>query len=866
MTEVENVGRLGLVREHAGTRGNIHVLHLVPHSIGSGDFRLHGSTKDDAGRHQYFRERGISYDVFYHRRNVDLLKKKLTGDDLPDYTHIVVDGSFTFADWKHLRLRWPQAKLIFRSHNSELPHRVDTLRALAVVAPTNDMERQAQDKIDARLNRRIFLDRDLAAARFADCIITIETLKSAARYWAWLGFTGELVEVPYFLSDDYVAEIEAEVARQAGARRKWLVAVMSSHPGPVTYHGLLALHQAVTDLGEERRKDWRFRATGRSFWIKNHPAYTPRVKPLGVVDDLYNLIALSSAVAVLSDLGRGFKTKILEAILCKCWVLVAPTLYRRLPDAVRPYCLIVDPESPFSLDEALGRVERKDWPGGDPNAIMRSSAYHALDTILLGEPPAADVKGASFDALAPGHRKSIPKPWNQTLSDDAHLASFCTVLTPVHKKVAAHNWEMVAKQNPAFDPKWHIVDNHDIHMATKKSTAFLRKLKDVRGKPGPEVRKLYLQRAKEEYYDYGEIADYFPGADIIDGLSLDETFEAYAAKLDSKPADKPEHERLLRKFLASYHHASGLNLSLERVRSKYAVVIDPDLYVIRPNWLDDVITHMQEHDLAAFGVPWNPRWYWKYRYFPCTHLMILDLEKCPFRQDILAPDLVRYGQKFTSKFWMEQMRLRTEDPEAARKQLLSDLPRALVEDLKQRRTIAESGDTGYGLIEEFQHNPALRYDSATPVFSLDMGFQPPTVSPLQRSVDHLLPDRFSYLPKRAGSMTDKGFNSFGLPDCRQFGWEEFLWKGEPFAFHVRGELHRKPVGRTDDVQVLNVLNAIMRSQGSTPVADNTWCGADLMATEQKSWHYLDAEMADKRAELLGGGEAQQGPSAEIAPA
>ena len=139
MTEVLRPGRLGLVKGEPSGSGDIRVLHLVPNTFSAPDFRLHGSTKDFATRQQYFRDRGIAFDTFHHRKNADLLSEVLTGDDLPDYTHILVDGSFTLKDWKHLKKRWPNARLIMRSHNLELPHRKDTERALYAAAPTDDM-------------------------------------------------------------------------------------------------------------------------------------------------------------------------------------------------------------------------------------------------------------------------------------------------------------------------------------------------------------------------------------------------------------------------------------------------------------------------------------------------------------------------------------------------------------------------------------------------------------------------------------------------------------------------------------------------------------------------------------------------------
>ena len=843
MTEVQRTGHLGLVHGAPVGANGIHVLHIVPHSFSAPDFRYHGSTKDFAGRPQYFRDREVGFDTFHHRKNVDTLKSKLTALELADYTHIIFDGSFTDHDWHYVKTRWPNAKLILRSHNLELPHRKDTCRALAAAAATDDLVRQSEDKRDAHRNRRIFFERDVAAAKYAHVILSIEGIKPSARYWSRLGFQGEVLEAPYFLPEGYVEEINAKLD-EAGPRRSWVVCVMSAQPGPLTYHALMRFHKAVKSLGE-RKVNWRFRATGRHFWVKNHADFSTRVKPLGIVDDLMGLLTVSRAVAVLSELGRGFKTKILEAILCGDWILVNATVFSRLPEVVKPYCLVVDLESPFGFDEALERIQRKQWPGGDPNAVLQEQNYAALECALFGERSASGV-GATLSAPPGGRRKSVIAYWSD--EDVAVTATFCTVLTPLHKRVAAHNFELNAALNPHCQILWNVVDNHDVHLNDKRVKAFLRQLAETRGKVGPDLRQSYMQKAKEEYYDYGDIQAYLPGAKVFNGPSLEETFAYFLPQLNSADEEQSEHRRLLTKFLASYHHAAGLNIALENVTTRYAVVIDPDLYVIRPNWLQEVIDHMSEHDLAVFGVPWNPRWYQKFRDFPCTHLMVIDLQKCQWRRDMLAPDLVRAGAKYVSKFWLEFPQMAKAGWSGALQHLFKNLSLAISEDRRQRRTIGASRDTGFSLLEEFKRDPRLKAEVATPVFTPSAGFMPTSVTPLQRVIDRLAPDRRSYLSKRPGSFTTQGFDAFGLPDTRSLGWEEFLWKGQPFAFHVRGELHRQPIGRMDDVEVLNKLNALLAKIGRPPLTDRTIGGADLAApTATTSWAHLDAALARSTA-------------------
>ncbi len=112
-----------------------------------------------------------------------------------------------------------------------------------------------------------------------------------------------------------------------------------------------------------------------------------RVRHLGFVDDILALLTESFAVAVTSDLGRGFKTKILEAINCGAWVVVTSGLMRRMPEVLKPYCAVLDPKRPGdSLARAIDDFSRREWPKGDPNTTLREEAYRALDAAIFGRP------------------------------------------------------------------------------------------------------------------------------------------------------------------------------------------------------------------------------------------------------------------------------------------------------------------------------------------------------------------------------------------------------------------------------------------------------------------------------------------------
>lgn len=824
MTEVLRPGHLGFVPGPESGPDGIRILHLVPNSFSAPDFKYHGSTKDIETRREYFAERGLGYDTFHHRKNSDKLAEKLGWlQDLPDYTHILVDGAHFRADLEFLRARWPNARHILRSHNNELPHRKDTLRAHLAAPTIQDVEKQEKERKDARMNIRVFWERDRAAADYADVILSIETSKWTERYWRRVGFKGEVVSQPYFLTREYRDEIETAIAGRGADRKNMVLCVMSSHPGALTFHSLMRFHQAVTGIGQ-RRPDWRFRATGRSLWMKIHPALSQRVKHLGIIDDLMGALCEVKATAVLSELGRGFKTKILEAIMCKTWVLVTPLLFKRLPPEVQPYCIILDTDAPLAMDEAIDRINRRVWPEGDPNTELKKAAYAALDRAIYGSAVAAPISEYAGRGDSPD-------------------VTFCTVLTPVHLRLASHNYELTKRLNPDVEMRWNVVNNRDIHLNDKRMKAFLHRIAKVRGKVHPDLRGEYMQKAKSEYFDHGEINDGLPGARVFDGMTLDEAYAYFYNQLDATPETEEAYKAYLAKCLGSYHHASGLNIALENVKTRYAIVIDPDFYVVRPNWVREILAHMQKNDLAVFGAPWNPRWYQKFRYFPCTHLMVIDTHKLPYRRDMLAPDLVRPGGKYISLFWQGYNEFRQHGLKFTAKTILKNAKVAFKEDARQRTTIAMSRDTGYTLAGEFAAGNGLKAGILSAVYKRQDGFTPNTVFGPQRLLDAVMPDARSYLPKRAGNQVDKGFADFAYPDFRGLGWEEFVWKGGPFSFHVRGEVHRKPIGRADDVQVLNMLNATLKHMTHPPMADRTICGADLEAVKSESWDDFEKDRA-----------------------
>lgn len=227
----------------------------------------------------------------------------------------------------------------------------------------------------------------------------------------------------------------------------------------------------------------------------------------------------------------------------------------------------------------------------------------------------------------------------------------------------------------------------------------------------------------------------------------------------------------------SIQHAGALNLLLKHVQTRFFVVMHPDFYIVRPHWIQDVITHMDASGLAFVGSPVYPRYFDKWRYFPCTQCIVADREKIPVEDiDFMPGDMKMlergYAMRDRRGFW--------KIGEAA-KLLYSRL-------IRMRSLIGTSRDSGYRLVEKFSRRPDILCECFQPFFRpwRDRDAVDNKLWVLNAMIEFFLPERLCFVPKRKASYSVKGFRDCGYPDAARHGFEEYFWAGRPFAFHQRG--------------------------------------------------------------------------------
>jgi len=341
------------------------ILHVLPDTAADSKHLHLGSTKDIRGRTEYFKARNLEFDELITRRSDNSVIAALGTVEISNYHTVIIETIISPAAIRFLRARAPQLVIMTRSINAELLHRFDWVRSGGFGWP-----HQWLQKAQFILSR--FL-RDYYCARLSDHLLSI-TDWEVEHYWRKFANWKKVVSIPFFMPASYTTEPTATYEK-----RNQCVCLMSTGHNPLIIDAGRNFAQAVSLLGD-RAQDWSFVITCN---LAEHAVAMPsRVQSTGVLQDPYQMLGESRAMALLSDYGYGFKTKFLEAVMCQSFILVPRGLYRRVPAAMRPFCIEVDPRSASSFADALDAC-RRPYPASNPNGEFRQQAFQNLDTLLL---------------------------------------------------------------------------------------------------------------------------------------------------------------------------------------------------------------------------------------------------------------------------------------------------------------------------------------------------------------------------------------------------------------------------------------------------------------------------------------------------
>ena len=219
------------------------------------------------------------------------------------------------------------------------------------------------------------------------------------------------------------------------------------------------------------------------------------------------------------------------------------------------------------------------------------------------------------------------------------------------------------------------------------------------------------------------------------------------------PMDKPAYAR------RSYHHAMGLNRLVPYIRTRYLLVLDIDFFILPRYGIGTTIEHMCRNNLVFFGAPYHPRHFRKFRYFPCQHCLFIDTNNIDVSTLDFSPQVPEIKSNPS---------LRSRIIKKIRKRTLGD-----------RYNVGQTFDTGYPIYKRYYRDSRIKWEYVNPVWEA----RPPFL-------EHFLPERLCFYPKRRTYVHSSSFSKLGYPGADSLDGEAYVWNGRPFGFHVRDSTHK----------------------------------------------------------------------------
>jgi hypothetical protein len=222
--------------------------------------------------------------------------------------------------------------------------------------------------------------RDWHSRRAADSLLGISDWDNR-HYWRGLPGHARIEYMPYFSPWPF---LRPQVTRPAWSERRAAIVSMGGNFDPSGLANVINLNALAAKLPTRASDHWAFQLTWWSQWHDATPPVNANVEVLRQCDEPWDLLCEVRALAVLTHLGFGFKTTIVDGLAAGCHVIVHAKLADRLPPDVVRLCLICDPSDDghiATVAEALATPP----PLHDVNERLRQRTIDVLRSTLGGE-------------------------------------------------------------------------------------------------------------------------------------------------------------------------------------------------------------------------------------------------------------------------------------------------------------------------------------------------------------------------------------------------------------------------------------------------------------------------------------------------
>jgi hypothetical protein len=111
--------------------------------------------------------------------------------------------------------------------------------------------------------------------------------------------------------------------------------------------------------GNEAFKNWSFSLSPGILQSEEKDEISGRVRRMSSLDEPWDLLCTVRALAVITPLGFGFKTTIVDALAAGCHVFVHPTVARRLPGNLRSHCIEFSPDKSVDISALVQKLNEE---------------------------------------------------------------------------------------------------------------------------------------------------------------------------------------------------------------------------------------------------------------------------------------------------------------------------------------------------------------------------------------------------------------------------------------------------------------------------------------------------------------------------
>lgn len=291
------------------------------------------------------------------------LLKELTKCNLSNYSHVLIHYPMFPLSVIYLKLKNRKLNIIIRSHNAEFPHWLQHAY----------LEFKA-----LRFKRSIicFLTSirngfgEIMVGIFANHILAI-TEWEQKNYWQKRVLNkSKILYVPYFIYRNEKVIIKKD-------KKNMCLCLMAPNHSAFLDDAAKNFCSIVSSLTDHEH--WEFALTGDGYKISDNCS---SVKQLGFVENIQDLLNKTSAIALLTEYGYGFKTKILEAAAADCWSIVPINVMSSIPLSIKPFCIPVNTACNRSFLNALRQSENPLPNFEDQNNELKSYFTQNMNNIL----------------------------------------------------------------------------------------------------------------------------------------------------------------------------------------------------------------------------------------------------------------------------------------------------------------------------------------------------------------------------------------------------------------------------------------------------------------------------------------------------